>query len=281
MESIPISNFRVGGTGPLVLIAGPCAIEDPVLTLEIAQELNQITRNLGIPLIFKASYDKANRTSVTSYRGIGTDHMNEGLKILSHIKEITGLPIITDVHEPNQAEPVSKIADVLQIPAFLCRQTDLILAAARTGHPLHIKKGQFMSPEAMAPSVDKARSVGNEQVMIGERGTSFGYNDLVVDFRSIPKLRKLRCPVVFDATHSVQQPGSAGDRTGGLREFVPYLSLAAVAVGVDALFWEVHPSPEKAKSDAATMLPLGDVPSLLKRVLELDNLARKGSAKNE
>ncbi len=228
------------------MIAGPCVIESATATLEAAQALKKIAQELSLPLIFKASYDKANRTSVSSYRGPG---LQAGLEILARVKGEVGLPVISDVHQVSDVAPAAEVLDVLQIPAFLCRQTDLLVAAAATGKPVNIKKGQFMAPWDMAPVVEKARSTGNEKILLTERGASFGYNNLVVDFRSLAIMRGLGCPVVLDATHSVQLPGGQGSCSGGQREFIPLLARAGVAAGVDALFMEVHPEPDKARCD--------------------------------
>jgi len=268
---VRVGEVAVGGGAPLALIAGPCVIESRDLALEIARRLKAITSQVSLPLIFKASWDKANRLSLDSYRGIG---MEKGLAILSEVGQETGLPITTDIHEPAQARPVAEVADALQIPAFLCRQTDLVIAAAETGKPVLIKKGQFLSPEDMKHVVAKARSTGNQQVLVAERGASFGYGRLVSDMRSLVILRECQCPVVYDVTHSLQMPGGAGSSSGGERQYAASLARAAVAVGVDALFLETHPDPGSAKSDAATMLPLDGLPELLYQVKALDDLVR-------
>jgi len=238
------------------MIAGPCVIEDAGLTLDIARTLKEYAQELSLPLIFKASYDKANRTSLSSYRGPG---LQEGLKVLARVKEEVGVPVLSDVHQVSEVAPAAEVLDILQIPAFLCRQTDLVVAAAATGKPVNIKKGQFLAPWDMAPVVDKARSMGNTQIFLTERGTSLGYNNLVVDFRSLAILRGLGCPVILDATHSVQLPGGQGTCSGGQREFVPLLARAGVAAGVDGIFLEVHPEPERALCDGPNSLPLQDV----------------------
>lgn len=253
-------DVRFGEGRPLALIAGPCVIESEDLCFEVGSKVTEITRALGMPYIFKSSFDKANRTSVDSFRGPGLD---KGLEILARVKSELGVPVLTDVHEVWQVEPASLVVDILQIPAFLCRQTDLIVAAARTGKCVNIKKGQFQAPWDMKNSVEKARSTGNDNICLTERGVSFGYNTLVVDMTSLPMLRSLGCPVVFDATHSVQRPGGLGHASGGAREFVPDLVRAAVAVGIDALFLEVHPDPPSALCDAASMLSLADLPEVL------------------
>lgn len=259
-------TVEIGEGRPLALIAGPCVIESEDLCLEIAGSAGECAGRLGVPYVFKASFDKANRTSVDSYRGPGIDR---GLEILSSVRGKLGVPVLTDIHEAWQAEPAAQVVDVLQIPAFLCRQTDLIIAAARTGRCVNIKKGQFMAPWDMQHSVRKVQSEGNDNVCLTERGASFGYNTLVVDMCSLPVMRGLGCPVIFDATHAVQRPGGLGVSSGGAREFVPHLVRAAVAVGVDALFLEVHPDPDAARSDAASMLALSDLPVVLSEAVAI------------
>ncbi len=271
VERIKVANIDVGGGG-LVLIAGPCVIEDAGLTLEIAHALQECAAAAGLPLIFKASYDKANRTSVSSYRGPG---LVKGLEILAQVKEATGLPVISDVHQVSDVSLAAEVLDVLQIPAFLCRQTDLVVAAAATGKPVNIKKGQFLAPWDMGPVVGKARSTGNSQIFLTERGSSFGYNNLVVDFRSLPLMRGLGCPVILDVTHSVQLPGGQGICSGGQREFIPHLARAGVAVGVDGLFMEVHPDPEKARCDGPNSLPLIEVLPLWRDLKKLHEFCRE------
>ncbi len=268
-KPVVVGSVTIGGGGPLALIAGPCVIEDRDRLLLIARLVARTATEFGIPAIFKASFDKANRMSLDSYRGPG---MEKGLALLAEVKQETGLPIVTDIHTPEQAAPVAEVADLLQIPAFLCRQTDLLVAAAKTGKPLLIKKGQFMAPEDMATAVGKA--AGAAGLLLAERGTSFGYHRLVVDMRSLEILRGFGWPIVFDATHSVQLPGGAGSSSGGEREFVAPLSRAAAAVGIDALFVEVHPDPAAAKSDRDTQLPIADLPTLLKEVLAVDAARR-------
>ena len=253
-------GIEIGDNRPLALIAGPCVIESEDLCLEVGTKALEITSKLGIPYIFKASFDKANRTSVESFRGPGLD---KGLEILASVKAKLNVPVLTDIHETYQAAPVAEVVDVLQIPAFLCRQTDLIVAAAKTGKCVNIKKGQFLAPWDMKNSIGKARSTGNENICLTERGCSFGYNMLVVDMCSLPAMRALDCPIVFDATHSVQRPGGLGNASGGAREYIPYLVRAAVAVGVDALFMEIHPDPPNALCDAASMLSLTDLEKVL------------------
>ncbi|MCS7312574.1 MAG: 3-deoxy-8-phosphooctulonate synthase [Acidobacteria bacterium] len=245
---------------PFFLLAGPCVIESLDHCLFMAEAITGVARRLGVPYVFKASFDKANRTSIRSFRGPG---LREGLAVLAEVKRRVGVPVVTDIHEAWQAEPVAEVADVLQIPAFLCRQTDLIVAAARTGRVVNLKKGQFMAPEDMLHAVEKVRSTGNEQVMVTERGTTFGYHDLVVDFRSLVVLRRSGVVTVYDATHSLQRPGGAGDRSGGLRDLIAPLARAAVAVGIDGLFMEVHDRPDQALSDAATQFPLDRLEGLL------------------
>jgi 2-dehydro-3-deoxyphosphooctonate aldolase (KDO 8-P synthase) len=268
---IPIAHFLVGD-GSLVLIAGPCVIESEAATLDVARTLKDCAAALSLPLIFKASFDKANRTSVTSFRGPG---LTKGLAILAKVKAETGLPVLSDVHQVSQVAPAAEVLDVLQIPAFLCRQTDLLVAAAATGKAVNIKKGQFLAPWDMAPAVAKARSTGNHKILLTERGAMFGYNNLVVDFRSLPQLRELGCPVVLDVTHSVQLPGGQGSCSGGERRFIPALARAGVAVGVDALFMEVHPEPEKALCDGPNSLPLAEVPALWRELKALHDFCRE------
>ncbi|MGQ9880597.1 MAG: 3-deoxy-8-phosphooctulonate synthase [Armatimonadota bacterium] len=266
----PVTAVKIGniviGEGALTLIAGPCVIESEALCLQVAQTVKTICERLGIQYIFKASFDKANRTSLHSFRGPG---LEEGLRVLAKVKQHTGLLLTTDIHEPWQVERVAEVVDLLQIPAFLCRQTDLLVAAARTGKPVNVKKGQFMAPWDMRHVVEKLQESGAQGVMLTERGASFGYNTLVVDFTSLPQMRALGVPVVFDATHSVQLPAGAGSQSGGRREFIPHLVRAAVAVGIDALFMEVHPDPEKGLSDPATMFPLRDLEMLLAQAMAI------------
>ncbi|MDA0229901.1 MAG: 3-deoxy-8-phosphooctulonate synthase [Proteobacteria bacterium] len=269
---VRIGDFAVGNNLPLVLIAGPCAIESRDHALETAQALVEMTRPRGIPLIYKSSFDKANRTSAGSARGIG---MANGLPILAEVREVVGCPVITDVHSAEQCAPVAEAVDVLQIPAFLCRQTDLLLAAAATGRAINVKKGQFLAPWDMKNVVAKIIDAGNPNVMVCERGVSFGYNTLVSDMRSLPELAATGCPVVYDATHSVQQPGGQGTVSGGQREFVPVLARAAVAVGVAAVFMETHRDPDNAPSDGPNMVPLEDMPALLDRLMAFDKLAKE------
>lgn len=250
----------------LFLIAGPCVIESEEMVLTIAKRVKEICDKLGIDYCFKASFDKANRTSITSYRGPGIE---EGLRILNNVKETYGLKILTDIHEPWQADEAAKVADILQIPAFLCRQTDLLIAAGNTGKTVNVKKGQFLSPFDLKPLIAKIESTGNHNIMVCERGTSFGYNNLVVDMTGLVEMKKFGYPVVFDATHSVQKPGGNGTSSGGNREYVEYLAKAAVAVGVDTLFMEVHPDPENALSDGPNMVPLDGLEGVLSRIVKV------------
>mgnify|MGYP001336098511 FL=1 len=271
-KQISIGKVVVGNDLPLTLIAGPCALENRSHAREMCQALVEITDTLGIGLIYKTSFDKANRSALSSPRGIG---MGEALPILAELRNDFGCPVLTDVHLPEQCAPVAEAVDVLQIPAFLCRQTDLLVAAAETGKPINVKKGQFLAPWEMSNVAAKITSVGNENVMLCERGTSFGYNTLVSDMRSIPILRKTGFPVVFDATHSVQQPGGEGSRSGGQREFAPVLARAAVAIGVASVFMETHESPDTAPSDGPNMLPLKEIPQLLRMLIEIDEISKK------
>lgn len=272
MNTVKIGNLEIGGKKPLALIAGPCVIESPERTLYIGREIKAIADKLGIPYIFKASYDKANRSAFHSFRGPG---LEAGLAVLDNIKKELGVPVVSDIHDVSQIEPAAKVLDILQIPAFLSRQTDLVYQAALTGRPVNVKKGQFLAPLDMKNVINKIREAGNENILLTERGASFGYNNLVVDMRSLAIMRSLGYPVVFDATHSVQLPGGAGTSSSGQREFVPYLTRAAVAAGVDALFMEVHDNPEEACSDGPNMLYIHQLEALLRDVLEIDNVARK------
>ena len=257
------------GTKPLFIIAGPCVIESEALCLHIARTMKQICAELNLAYIFKASFDKANRSSVGSFRGEG---MLAGLEILSRVREAAGVPVLTDVHEAGQPEMVAKYVDVLQVPAFLARQTDLLIACGKTGKPVNVKKGQFMSPQEMQLAVDKVRSTGNQQILLTERGTFFGYNRLVNDFTALPIMKSTGCPVVFDVTHSTQQPAGMGSTSGGNPQYAPMLARAAVAAGVDGLFIECHPEPAKALSDAASMLKLDDMPRLLAQLRAIADL---------
>jgi 2-dehydro-3-deoxyphosphooctonate aldolase (KDO 8-P synthase) len=256
----------IGDQQPLALIAGPCVIESESFTLKMAEAIANICRRLEMPFIFKSSFDKANRSSLNGFRGNG---MEEGLRILEKVKREIGVPVLTDIHESYQAAPVAEVVDVLQIPAFLCRQTDLLLAAAQTGKAINVKKGQFLSPPEMKNVAKKLESGGARNILLTERGTTFGYNNLVVDFRSLPQMRSLGYPVVFDATHSVQMPGGLGEKSGGDRRYAPILARAAVAVGCDALFMEVHETPDTAPSDGANMIFLSDLEFILTQLLKL------------
>ena len=267
-----IAGHEVGADQPFLLIAGPCVIESPALTQEIAGRLKEITARLRIPFVFKASYDKANRSSRASVRGLGIE---SGLRVLEDVRRTMGVPVLTDVHEDTPLAEVAAVVDVLQTPAFLCRQTNFIVNTAAQGKPVNIKKGQFLSPWEMQNVVDKARSTGNEQIMVCERGFSFGYNNLVSDMRSLSIMRATGCPVVFDATHSVQLPGGQGTASGGQREFIPVLARAAVAAGVAGLFMETHPRPEEALSDGPNAWPLGRMEPLLTTLAELDHAVKK------
>ncbi|HMM65584.1 MAG TPA: 3-deoxy-8-phosphooctulonate synthase [Dokdonella sp.] len=267
-----LCDFEVGLDKPLFLIAGPCVIESEQLALDTAGQLKEITARLGIPFIYKSSFDKANRTSISGHRGPGIE---EGLRILAEVKRQIGVPVLTDVHEYTPMEEVADVVDVLQTPAFLCRQTDFIVKACSVGRPVNIKKGQFLSPWEMKHVADKAKTSGNAQLMVCERGASFGYNNLVSDMRSLAVMRDTGCPVVFDATHSVQLPGGAGGKSGGQREFVPVLARAAVAVGIAGIFMETHPEPDKALSDGPNAWPLGKMAALLETLIALDHLAKK------
>ena len=259
-------TLSIGEGYPLALIGGPCVIESEDFTLKMAEGIAAICRRLNMPFIFKSSFDKANRTAITSFRG---QELDMGVKILQRVKDEVGVPVLTDIHESYQAEIVAEVVDVLQIPAFLCRQTDLLLAAAATGRAVNVKKGQFLAPWDIQHAVGKLEAGGAKNILLTERGTSFGYNTLVVDFRSLPQMREFGYPVVFDATHSVQMPGGQGATSGGQRQFVPYLARAATAVGVDALFMEIHETPDTALSDGPNMVPLAHLEALLQQVLSI------------
>lgn len=274
-RSFDVGKIRIGGTAPLFLIAGPCVIESEAHATMIAERLAGISSSLGVPLIFKASYDKANRSSISSYRGPG---LAEGLRILAAIKKRTGLPLLTDVHEVSHVAPAAEVCDVLQIPAFLSRQTDLLVAAGRSGRVVNIKKGQFLAPAEIANAVEKVAGTGNERIILTERGTSFGYQNLIVDMRSFPIMRKLGYPVVFDVTHSVQLPGGEGKSSGGQPEFIEPLARAGAAIGVDGVFLEVHENPAKALSDGTNALALDKLRPLLERVSRFAALARESDA---
>ena len=268
---ITVGDITIGNDLPLVFIVGPNTLESRAHALEISAVLAEIARKLGIALIYKTSFDKANRSSVAGARGIGLD---AGLPILSEVREKTGLPVLTDIHAPEQCAPVAEVVDILQIPAFLCRQTDLLLAAGATGKPVNIKKGQFLAPWDIEHAAAKIASTGNEQILLCERGASFGYNTLVVDMRALPIMARTGYPVVFDATHSVAQPGGLGDRSGGEREFAPVLARAAVAVGIAAVFIETHRDPDRAPCEGQTMLPLKALPELLETLVAFDRVAK-------
>jgi 2-dehydro-3-deoxyphosphooctonate aldolase (KDO 8-P synthase) len=272
VRAVSIGGFAVGNGQPFALIAGPCVIESAAHALDLAAALKDIAARCGVPLIFKASYDKANRTSRRSFRGPGLD---DGLRTLADVKSRTGLPVLTDIHEPGHAHAAAEVVDVLQIPAFLCRQTDLLVAAARTGKTVNVKKGQFLAPWDMKNVVAKLLGAGNPNILVTERGVSFGYNTLVSDMRALPILAETGAPVIFDATHSVQQPGGQGTVSGGERRFVPVLARAAVAVGVAGLFIETHPDPDRAPSDGPNMLPLSSLEPLLKELIEIDRLTKR------
>ena len=269
MEVQVTDSLVIGGQHPLTVLAGPCVAESEELCLRVAETAIHACEELGLQYVFKASFDKANRTSVNSFRGQG---MEEGLRILASVKAHFGCPVVTDVHESCQCAVVAEVADILQIPAFLCRQTDLLLAAGSTGRVVNVKKGQFLAPEDMGQVVGKLHSVGNRKVLLTERGASFGYHNLVVDYRSLVIMRELGCPVVFDATHSVQRPGGNGTSSGGNREYVCPLARAAAAVGIDALFLETHPEPDKALSDGPNSLPTAELPKLLRTIKEIHEL---------
>ena len=265
-------TIRIGGGAPLALIAGPCAIESRHHALEMAQALKEVTAAAGVPFIYKSSYDKANRTSVEGYRGPG---LHAGLAILQQVRQEIGVPVLADIHAVDQVAPAAEVLDIIQIPAFLCRQTDLLLAAGRTGKPVNVKKGQFLAPWDIQHVAQKIACTGNRSVLLTERGATFGYNNLVADMRSLAIMRTFGYPVVFDATHSVQLPGGAGNASTGQREFVPALARAAVGVGIDALFMEIHADPDRAPSDGANMLKLADLPSLLAQVRAIDTIVRQ------
>ena len=274
-KSVKCGKLNISNKSPLTLIAGPCQLENEKHALKVANELKKITEKVGVGLIYKTSFDKANRTSLKGKRGAG---LEKSLPVFDKIRKELGIPVLTDVHTAEQCEIVSKHVDVLQIPAFLCRQTDLLIAEAKTGKVINVKKGQFLAPWDMANVTKKIEESGNKNILVTERGASFGYNTLVSDMRSLPIMAKNGYPVVFDATHSVQQPGGMGDKSGGQREFVEYLSRAAVAVGVAAVFMETHPDPDNAPSDGPNMVPLSKMPSLLKQLIDIDKLVK--NAKN-
>ena len=270
-HKVKCSNFEIANDKPFTLIAGPCQLENEEHALKISSELKKITSDLGINLIYKTSFDKANRTSLKGKRGMG---LEKSLPIFDKIRKEVGLPVLTDVHTAEQCSMVANHVDVLQIPAFLCRQTDLLIAAAKTGKIINVKKGQFLAPWDMANVIKKIEDSGNKNILITERGASFGYNTLVSDMRSLPIMARFGFPIVFDATHSVQQPGGMGEKSGGQREFVPYLARAAIAVGVGAIFMESHEDPDNAPSDGPNMVPLNEVKALLKKLTEIDKLVK-------
>jgi 2-dehydro-3-deoxyphosphooctonate aldolase (KDO 8-P synthase) len=272
--AVRVGSVAIGGGAPLVVIAGPCVIESRDAALRHAERLHALARVHDVSLVYKSSFDKANRTSLGGFRGIG---MDEGLRILDDIRAATGLPVLTDVHETSQIAAVAAVVDVLQTPAFLCRQTDFIVAVASAGKPVNLKKGQFLSPVEMQRVVEKARSTGNQALLVTERGFAFGYNDLVSDMRSLALLAETGCPVVYDATHSVQRPGGRGTQSGGDRRFVAPLARAAVAAGCDAVFMEVHEDPDSALSDGATSVSLDDLPALWRQLLAIDRIRREGA----
>lgn len=270
-KTVTVGNIKISNGNPFVLIAGPCALESRDHAFEMCGALKQLTQELGIPLIYKTSFDKANRTSLFGIRGLG---IAKGLEVLSEVRKHFGVPVITDVHLPEQCKDVGEIVDIIQIPAFLCRQTDLLVAAARTGKAINVKKGQFLAPWDMVNVAAKIAQSGNENILLCERGASFGYNTLVSDMRSLPIMAKTGYPVIYDATHSVQQPGGQGESSGGDREMVPVLARAAIAVGVAGVFMETHQDPENAPSDGPNMVRLKDLPEILKTLLKLDKIAK-------
>jgi 2-dehydro-3-deoxyphosphooctonate aldolase (KDO 8-P synthase) len=270
-NAVPINGVQIGGGHPIALIAGPCVIENRDHTLKMAEAIRNITEKLGVPFVFKSSYDKANRSSISSYRGPG---LEKGLSILAAVQKEIGVPTLSDVHCVNQIQPASSVLDAIQIPAFLCRQTDLLVSAGRAGKPVNVKKGQFMAPQDMTNVVDKIRSTGNERILLTERGSCFGYNNLVVDMSSFPRMQSSGFPVVFDATHSTQLPGGLGKSSGGRREFAAHLARAATAVGIDALFMEVHDRPDEALCDGQNMIDLEMLESILTTVVQIDKVAK-------
>ncbi|MBW8064398.1 MAG: 3-deoxy-8-phosphooctulonate synthase [Nitrospira sp.] len=274
-HEVDLGPFKIGASHPHFLIAGPCVIESERIALETAERVAELTRTLHIPYIFKSSYDKANRSSLASFRGPG---LKAGLAVLRKVREAVGVPVLTDVHTPDEAAEAAETVDVLQIPAFLCRQTDLLVAAAKTGRVVNVKKGQFLSPGEMGNVVKKLEESGNHRIVLTERGSSFGYNNLVVDMRSLPIMQEFGYPVVFDATHSVQLPGGAGTSSSGQREFIAPLACAAAAAGCDGFFMEVHPDPDRALSDGPNMVPLAQLKALLERLMRICEAAGKGAA---
>lgn len=271
-NEVMINNLKIGGNRPFLLVAGPCVIESEEATLRHAERLMTICNGLSVPLVFKSSYDKANRTSIGAFRGPGLD---EGLKILAKVKKSLGLPVLSDIHSIEQIPAAAEVLDIIQIPAFLCRQTDLLIAAAKTGRVINIKKGQFLAPWDMKNVAGKVSATGNENIILTERGASFGYNNLVVDMRSFPIMRASGYPVIFDATHSVQLPGGKGESSGGQREYVEFLSRAAMAAGIDGIFMEVHENPDKALCDGPNSIPLDELPALLKTLKAIDAVVKQ------
>ncbi|MEK6545867.1 MAG: 3-deoxy-8-phosphooctulonate synthase [Nitrospinota bacterium] len=271
MKEIIIDKIRIGGKNPIVLIAGPCVIESEKSALDTAGKLKDICEKINIPLIYKSSYDKANRTSVKSFRGVG---LKKGLKILKKVKEKIGIPVLSDVHKEEEIDEAAEVLDIIQIPAFLSRQTDMIIKVANTGRVVNVKKGQFLAPWDIKNIIEKIESTGNKKILITERGVSFGYNNLVADMRSLPIMRSFGYPVIFDATHSLQLPGGAGNSSGGQREFVPHITRAAAATGCDGIFMEVHPNPDNAPCDGPNMFKLENLPSLLKQIKEIDRVVK-------
>jgi len=270
-KEIPIKDIKIGGGNPIVLIAGPCVIESEEKTMRAAEEVVTAATRLKVPLVFKSSFDKANRSSASSYRGPG---LKEGLRILKKVRDTFGIPVISDVHSVEEVGPASEVLDILQIPAFLCRQTDLLTAAARSGKPVNVKKGQFLAPWDVKNIIDKFKAAGSEDLTLTERGVSFGYNNLIVDYRSLSIMRPMGCPIIFDATHSVQLPGGAGTSSSGQRQFVAPLSRAAAAVGIDGLFLEVHPCPEEALCDGPNMVSVPEMMGIVEQVMAIDQALR-------
>ncbi|HLA48490.1 MAG TPA: 3-deoxy-8-phosphooctulonate synthase [Nitrospinota bacterium] len=271
MKEIIAGKVKIGGENPIILIAGPCVIESEKSALNAAEKLRDICEEINIPLIYKSSYDKANRTSVKSFRGLG---IKKGLKILKKVRDKFNIPVLSDIHKEEEIEDAAEVLDIIQIPAFLSRQTDMIIKAAKTDRVVNVKKGQFLAPWDIKNIIDKVESTGNKKILITERGVSFGYNNLVADMRALPIMRSYGYPVIFDATHSLQLPSSAGSSSGGQREFVPHITRAAVAAGCDGIFMEVHPNPDKAPCDGPNMLKMDDLPHLLKQIKEIDGIVK-------
>ena len=271
MKEIIAGKVKIGGENPIILIAGPCVIESEKSALNTAEKLRDICEEINIPLIYKSSYDKANRTSVKSFRGLG---IKKGLKILKKVRDKFNIPVLSDIHKEEEIEDAAEVLDIIQIPAFLSRQTDMIIKAAKTDRVVNVKKGQFLAPWDIKNIIDKVESTGNKKILITERGVSFGYNNLVADMRALPIMRSYGYPIIFDATHSLQLPGGAGNSSGGQREFVPHITRAAVAAGCDGIFMEVHPNPDKAPCDGPNMLKMDDLPHLLKQIKEIDGIVK-------